>query len=502
MSEQARHLRSLPSDHDPFDGKSPPADIDAEAALLSAVLLDPAAMPKVADILRAEQFFSGAHNRIFGAAFDLYERREPIDAQTVATWLHTRQRLTEVGGIAYIGSILDSSPVVANVRSYAIAVHEFWRRRKVIHACRLAVGTGLGAVPDVQRYCDDVTKTIALISQQNPSAPSETTWQVLTRILNKALDDEPAEDPSRKRDRGFPTKLHTLDTFFDGYRAGAKTTVAATTGVGKTAFAIQAATTVAEMGGGVIFWTMEMRKEELLRRALAAKSGVASEKIKKRDLSRSDATALIEAANWLNKLPLYFEEKARPTIEEVRARTAAIIERAWLVDRVRVVLVIVDYIQRMAPSRDVRDRPQHEQIAHATTGTKTMAQELEVAVLELAQAKEAEKRRGKKYRPKAEDCVADSKKIAKECDEFLLLIPAEDDHPENPDLDVTIWMPKQRDGRRGEADVVFHRNVYRFEDMNDPMRCGSRVYVDRTPEPPPGRFEDDNVGTSPLTEGL
>lgn len=479
------------------DELPPASDVPAEAAVLSAVILDPAAMPKVRDFLRPDHFFVDAHRKIFEACVAVFEAREPIDAQTVASWLRQRDRLAIVGGVPAIADLLDASPVVANVRAHALAVHATWRRRRVDLVCGRAVAQSRGEIDDVQAFADGVIRQLATVARDNPLRPVETSAEALARIVAETLSPPAADEPEAPSDvRGFTSGIYGLDRIWWGLRPGAKTTVAAITGVGKTAIALQLAIRVAKAGGGVLVFSTELKRRELLRRALAAEACIPSEKIKRRALERLEAVALLEASKRLGALPLDIDETARITVEQIRATTAAHAERMMVERRVPLALVVVDYVQRLATSPSMYGRKPHEQIEHATTELKMLAQELPVAVLELAQAKgeDGGTRRRKRAPLSAEDGIAGSKRIAKEADEVIFLEPLEDDDAK-ADQEVAIRLAKQRDGRKGEVEVVFHRDVSTFEDLNDPMRCASRTYLD-TLDLGPHAFSDLLGGSS------
>lgn len=478
----APHLHVVRDGDDP-EAIPPPWDPEAEAAVLSAVLLDASAIPKVSDFLRVDHFFPEANRRIYEACLELFAEKTPIDPTTVASQLRSKGRLAQVGGAAYILEVANGSPAVVNVRAHAIAIHDTWRRRRVMQTCQRAEATARTAVGDVQAFIDATTKALAVVGADNPVRPVESNAQALTKILDDALSDKP-QNAAASDLRGFPTGLHSLDEIFAGMRPGAKTTLAAPTGVGKTALALQFALSVARRGGGVLFFSTELKRRELLRRALAATAKIPGRRIKRRQLGPGEPARLIEAANEINRLPLWIDETARLSVEQLRASAAAQQERCLLVERVPLAMIVVDYVQRLESSPSVLRLDRHRQVAHSTKELKLLAQELGVAVLELAQSKSPDGK-GKKRRPNAETGIAESGVIAKESDEVIFIHPLEDDNTK-PDQDVALVLGKQRDEGKGEVQAVFHRDVSWFEDPNDPMRCASRDYVD----------------TNPLTEGM
>lgn len=484
MTQAATHLRVVQGGA--VGGEEPPHDFDAESAVLSAAIVSSEALPKVIDFLRPEHFYSEANRRIFEACVELFRAKTPIDPQTVASWLLARKRLVQVGGTEAIESLIGASPSYGNVRSHAVAVHDAWRRRQVIMACQRIVANGYHGVGDVQGWCDSSVRALGAIGAQNPVRPVETNDQTLERILAEITSATDAPIVSGDVPMtGCPMGIFGLDRILGGLRKGAKTTVAALTGAGKTAFATQIAMAAARRGIGVLFFSMEMKREEVLRRALLHESQVSGERVKARRLSPADKIALAQGSARLRTLPWRIDETPHPTIEEVAGAAKAMRDEMMLIEHVPLGMIVLDYAQRAAPSRHMLHRDTNEQIAHTTRGFKILCQELDCIGLELAQAKPLRADR-KQKRPNVTDNIADSSKIAKESDDVIFLWP-EDDPLDDPRQSVLAIVAKQRAGRKGEVPLMFRRDVYTFIDPNTPgMSTPSRQYV------------DDN----PLTEGL
>lgn len=463
----------------------PPYDFVAEAAVLTATIADQTALPKVIDFLRPEHF-SEANRWVFEACVTLFRAGEPVDLVTVGSWLHARDRLKQIGGVSYLCEVVEGRAIVPNVRSYAVSVHDMWRRRQLIAAAQKIVAQGYTAVSDVQEWCDESTKALAMVGLQNPVRPVESNDQALARIL-KETDDETSPDVGGYSPvlTGFPIGIHGIDRLLCGLGKGRKTTVAATTGVGKTTFAGQASVAVAKQDVGVLFFSMEMKRVELLRRWLSSEAEVSGERIKRKTLSATERARIAEAVERLKKLPILIVETPKLTIEEVCAITKAEREKMLLLYRVPLGMVVLDYIQRIEPSRHLLHREPNEQIAHATKGLKMLAQELDIVALELAQAKDSPPGR-KPERPKVTTGIADSSKIAKESDDVIFLYP-EDDPVGDPRQSVTAIVGKQRSGAKGDVPLMFRRDLYKFIDSNTPDRMASpsRQYVDARPEPEP-----------------
>lgn len=469
-------------------GRVPPADINAEAATLSSAMLDPKAMPRLIDLLAPEHFFSESHRRIYEACVELFRANKAIDLQTVASWLHARSRLEQVGGSTYIVQVANSAPVVHNVREYAVAVHDAWRKRQVILVCQKIAARAYGDVGDVQEWIDEGTRAFATIGTWNPVRPVETNDQALTRILEECFNLDGPKDgaPAQRSLSGFPLGLYHLDELLGGLHKGAKTTIVALSGVGKSAIAIHAAVRLAKQGVGVLFFSTEMKRIQVLRRALAAESGVSAEKIKRpKSLTTVDRYELVEAAKRLRLLPLIIDETPHISIDEIAAVAKKTAEHMKLVLRVPLGMIVGDSVQRFAPPRGMAQRERHHQLAHTTKMFKTLAAELDVVGLELAQGKPKDTR-GKTEWPSKYD-IAESSHVTKESDDIIFLEGLND--PDSPRQDLMAHVLKQREGRKGKVPLTFVRDLYRFEDPNEPNLNAnpSRQYVDPHP---PGAFDD------------
>jgi replicative DNA helicase len=249
-----------------------------------------------------------------------------------------------------------------------------------------------------------------------------------------------------------------------------------------------------------------MKRVEILRRAVACEAGLDATRIRDRLLSPTEKIRLKEATARLEHLPLRIDETPRITIEEVAAATRAMAEEMPYRHGVPLGMIVVDYIQRLEPSRHLQQRDKHEQHAHATRSLKILAQELDIIALELAQQKDPPP--GKKpTRPTLTPCcIAESGQIQKESDDVIFIHP-EDDPKHTPVQTVTLIVAKQRAGAKGDVPMTFQRDQYRLIDHNapDPTANPSRQYLDPHPEraaEPPQRPLYGDDGESYFTEGL
>ena len=196
-------------------GRVPPHDLDAEAAVLSAVMLDPAALPAIVDFLKAEHFYSEAHRRIFEAAVWLYENGGVVDVILIGARLKTTERLGQIGGMPYLSEIMNGAPAVTNVRKYGVVVFDHWRARRIIENARHVLMSGYLGVSDVQAYADRATIAMGDIARRSVGALGMTNVEALKEILGRL--EKPKDGAPTKR--GIPTGYRTIDRMTGGLHA-------------------------------------------------------------------------------------------------------------------------------------------------------------------------------------------------------------------------------------------------------------------------------------------
>lgn len=503
----ATHLRSVPSGaSEEVRAKIPPTDLDAEAAVLAAVMIagNPDentralnAIRLVKSFLRPEHFYSESHRDIFAAALELHEAGAPVDVVQVATMLKSRDRLERVGGMRYVTELLNAAPTIHNVRSYAATVHDLWRVRQVVATAERIAATGyLREYDGAQAFSDYATKSMSRIAVQNPLKPIETNEDAMKRVMAKWFGT-PDRPSSELPPTGYPTGIRAFDRAIGGLAPGRKTGVIALPGVGKTSFAVQAACSVAAFGVGVLFFTSEMDRDELIERATLCLSDVPKDRILAKSFSAEEIGRVEIARQRINAMPIRIDDSPALDVDQVDAIVANQIEEFPLLMGVPLGLVVIDYVQRLEPVEDKRRAREHEQIAHSAKRLKNMAKQRKIAVLELVQAvkNDVDVAKGK-WRPATETGVAGSKRIAKELDEAMFII---EDGPKSSDdpREVVFWIPKQRNGKKYvEIPMLFRGSVVRFDDPDAPTRTAERHHVapagvgDGRPSAPKADWDD------------
>jgi replicative DNA helicase len=467
----------------PSAGRVPPNDLDAEGAVLSAVLLDSGAFDTVQELLRPEHFYADANRRVFEAVIELSSSGRPVDVVSVAGFLRDRNRLEQIGGTPYLAQLADATPAVSHVQAHAQAVREKWRLRQLIATCQRFAAEGYGVPPDVQKFIDSAEQAVFDIAR----TPEGTTVEPVRDAVVRAF--KILEEAERRGGgvTGIPTGFTRLDRQCSGLHAGDLFIVAARPGMGKTSFVLNIALNVAaatparktkdegyfeapleEPGHGVLFCSLEMPKEQLAARLLASEARVDMSNIRSGRMSREDWSKLTEAASRLARLPLWLDDTPALTLLDLRAkirRLQAEVARGESAARAQSLgLVVVDYLQLMQGRRDAGSREQ--EISELSRGLKQLSKEMRVPVIALSQLNRAvETRTTKDKRPQLSD-LRESGAIEQDAD-TILFIYRDDYYFKDSESKGTaeIIVAKQRNGPTGTVMTKFTSECTRFDNL-------------------------------------
>ena len=461
-------------------GRVPPHDLDAESAVLSAVLLERDALDRVQELLSSEQFYSPANRRIYDACIALAQAGQPIDAVTVASWLKSRERLAEVGGIPYIAKITDSAPSVANLESYARVVREKFRVRRLIGTCQKVAAEGYGDVGEVQGFIDSAEQEIYEIAR----TPESSTVSPIRDILKVTFRKLTEATERGSRITGTPTGFAGLDDLTSGLHEGDLVIIAARPGMGKTSFVLNIAVNVAapatvqgengqgaeeSPGFGCAVFSLEMPKEQIATRMVCSEAHVDVGKVRKGLLVGEDWSRLTQAASFLAHLPIWVDDTAALTVLDLRSKVRRIqaelsrsVEQG--VEGPKLGCVIVDYLQLMKGRDGVNSREQ--EISEISRGLKQLAKELRVPVIALSQLNRAvETRSEKNKRPQLSD-LRESGAIEQDADMIVFIYRDEYYNKDSQARGVAeIIVAKQRNGPTGKVPVKFTSSCTRFDNL-------------------------------------
>ncbi|HVW24027.1 MAG TPA: replicative DNA helicase [Polyangiaceae bacterium] len=468
----------------PAAGRIPPHDLDAEAAVLSAILLSTEAFDDVSDLLQPEHFYSEANRRIFESIVDLQSNGRPVDVVTVATWLRDHERLQQVGGTPYLAQLTDSIPAVAHVAAHARVVREKWRVRKLIATCQRFAAEGYSGYGEVQEFIDQAEQAIFDIAR----VPENTAVRPVREAIHGAFDILVAASKRGEGITGVPTGFDRLDRKCAGLHKGDLYIVAGRPGMGKTAFVLNIAVNVAsprrvkssvndplgsaeieQPGWGVGFFSLEMPREQLASRLLAVEARVDVSRLRSGSIKPDDWNKLTDAAARVGRLPIWLDDTPAIGLLDLRAkirRLKAEIGRKMTdgPDAQDLGLVVIDYLQLMQGRKDAASREQ--EISELSRGLKQLAKEMGVPVMALSQLnRSVETRTTKDKRPQLSD-LRESGAIEQDADTIIFIYRDEYYFQESPDRGVAeIIIAKQRNGPTGTVKVRFTPEYTRFDNL-------------------------------------
>jgi replicative DNA helicase len=470
----------------PSAGRVPPHDLDAEAAVLSAVLLSSEAFDAVSDVLRHEHFYSDANRRIYEAIVELQSNGRPVDVVAVATWLRDRERLQQIGGTPYLAQLTDSIPAVAHVEAHARVVREKWRVRQLIATCQRFAAEGYGDCGEVQAFIDQAEQSVFDIAR----IPESTAVRPVRDAIHGAFDILVAASKRGGGITGVPTGFDRLDRKCAGLHKGDLYIVAGRPGMGKTAFVLNIAVNVAsprrvattdpgdplgsgdieQPGWGVGFFSLEMPREQLASRLLGVEARVDVSRIRSGNIRHEDWNKLTDAAARVGRLPLWLDDTPALSLLDLRAKIrrlkAEISRKSGDGPTAEGLgLVVIDYLQLMQGRRDAGSREQ--EISELSRGLKQLAKEMEVPVIALSQLNRSVETRTTKdgKRPQLSD-LRESGAIEQDADTILFIYRDEYYNQDSTERGVAeIIISKQRNGPTGIVKVRFTPEYTRFDNL-------------------------------------
>lgn len=443
-----------------FKGRELPQNMDAEATVLSDVM-NTHSVDRVADIVKSEHFFSVTNGLIYQACLDLAESRQFIDVLTVADRLRGNEQLLRAGGAAYISSLSDATPTVSNVEAHAAIVFKLWRRRELVHRCMKIAVNGYGTVDDDDAFFDEAENWIHELSNERRGGDI----LPLRDSITKAFEAIQAAAQRGSSITGTSTGFSKIDSVTSGMHAGDLWIVAGRPGMGKSAFVMDLAMSVAwpkakdARGEPVAVFSLEMPREQIGTRLICGESRVGISQVRNNTLRDEDWSAITQASTTLAPLPIYIDDTAGMTLPAMRAQ----VRKVERIEKRKVGLVIVDYLQLMGGSDDAFSREQ--EVANLSRGLKRVAKEIHVPVVALAQLnRECEKR--KPPRPQLAD-LRDSGSIEQDADNILLLYRDEYYNPQTTQLKgvAEVHVAKQRNGPTARIFLGFDGKCTRFFEL-------------------------------------
>lgn len=434
--------------------RQPPSNVEAERDVLGAVLIDPQCFDDLATTLRAEDFYDGAHQRIFEYMLKLSVAGKRIDVTLLVDLLRRDGHYESVGGMAYLGELVNSVPHAVSAPHYAEIVRQHALRRAMIHASVDNLGDGYDLTLDARKALEVAESRLFAIGDRDTSVASRSAAELLQNALARISDRV-----NGSAVQGTPTGFIDLDQMTGGLAAGQLVILAARPSMGKSALALNIAEHVAvDHGTGALLVSLEMNADELTDRMLCSVARVNSQRVRDGSLNSDDRAKLVEAAAVVSNAPLWIDDAPSRSMTQI----AALARRHQR--RNELGLLVIDYLQLIEPE-DPRD-PRQEQVAKIARRLKTLARELRVPVLCLAQLnRQTEAVRDN--RPRLSH-LRESGAIEQDADVVLFI--HRDEYYATTEEERTkkrgqadLIVAKQRSGPCGDVKLTWLANYTRFE---------------------------------------
>ena len=463
----------------------PPQDIEAEMALLGSMLIERDVIGAVLEILARQEddlFYRDDHRALFCILIDLYDRGQPIDIRLILDQLARRGELEQVGGSEYLAELVESVPSAANAEHYARIVRDKGLLRRLISCNEHIRDTAYAAQDDVSELLDEAERQFFQVTEQRITNRPD----LIKNHLIEAFERIQSRDGSMIT--GLSTGFLELDDLTTGLQNGEMIVVAARPSMGKTALGLNLAEHMAvDERKPVVFFSMEMGKQQLVQRIICSRARVDSRKLRRGSLSEREIARVSQICGELEDAPLYIDDTPGMTPLELRAKARRLAIKEDLA------AVFVDYLQLMyVPRAESRQA----EISEISRGLKGLARDLNVPVITLAQLNRGpEAREG--HRPRMSD-LRESGAIEQDADVVALLHRADyfmsEEQKKNSDkIGVTeIIIAKQRNGPTGAASLHFDSTCTRFDNL------AVAPEPDYVPADNADTIMDDEFGSAPF----
>jgi len=445
----------------------PPQNLEAEVAVLGAILQESEALLKAIDAVRPDHFYKDAHRRIFEAALTLFARSEPVDLITMTDELRRRGDLEAVGGAAALAALLEAVPTAANVAYHARIVRDKALLRQLIATATGLVGIGYEEAESVDEVLDLAERRIFEISEEKVSRG----FVPVKDILKGTFEHIERLYERQAHITGVPSGFLRLDELTSGFQPADLVIVAGRPSMGKTSFALNVAANAAREDPPipVAIFSLEMAKEQLVQRMLCTEGRVDSHRLRTGRLGPRDWPELTKAAGRLSEMPIYVDDTPAITTLEIRAKARRLKAEG------RLGLIIVDYLQLIRGRGRTESRQQ--EISEISRSLKALAKEVNVPVMALSQLSRAVESRTPP-RPQLSD-LRESGAIEQDADVVAFLyrkgfyeaqerarkteVAGLGEEVLEEDRTTEVIISKQRNGPTGSVPLIFLREFTRFE---------------------------------------
>ena len=432
----------------------PPHDSSAEKAVLSAILLDNAAIREIAGQITADDFYVPAHRRLFGAMEELNDANQPVDLTTLSDYLKSRDLLDSIGGPMVLAEIADYEATAANVVYYKDIVRDKSIKRRVIETATEIVNLGFDPAEPSEQLLDEAESKIFAVGQSQAA----TSLSPLSEGVLEAADHIDVLMSRSGELTGVPTGFAAFDKETGGLQAGDLFVLAARPAMGKTALALNIARNAAiDYGKKIAIFSLEMTTRSLVLRLLSAEAEVDFAAFRSGLIAVEAHARLMSAAGSISDAKIFIDDSGAPSVLEIRAKSRRLHAREGGLD-----MVIVDYLQLAHGDRNTQSREQ--EISEISRGLKGLAKELDIPVIAVSQLNRGPETRKEDKRPMLSD-LRESGAIEQDADVigFIYRDVVYNRETEYEDL-AELIIAKQRNGPTGTVKLKFEGRYARFSE--------------------------------------
>lgn len=439
---------------DLFADRLPPQNMEAEQAVLGAIFLEPSALTLASEILIPEDFYRGAHQKIFNVMLKLSDQGKAVDLVTVTEELSAAKLLEDTGGVSYLSELASSVPTAANIEYYAKIVEEKSLLRRLIRTATNIAQDGYSREDEVESLLGEAEKSIMEVAQRKNAGAFHNIKDVLVRTY-----DNIEVMHNRKGDiTGIATGFAELDKMTAGFQRNDLIIVGARPSVGKTAFALNIAQNVAvKTGENVAIFSLEMGAEQLVMRMLCAEGNIDAQRLRTGSLTDDDWGKLTMAMGSLSNAGIFIDDTPGVRITDIRSKCRRLKQEHGLG------MILIDYLQLILGSGRSGENRQQE-VSEISRSLKQLARELQVPVIALSQLSRGVEQRQDK-RPMMSD-IRESGSIEQDADIVAFLYRDDYYDKESEDKNIIeIIIAKQRNGPVGTVQLAFVKEYNKFVNL-------------------------------------
>lgn len=437
-----------------FD-RIPPQNIEAEQAVLGAILLDSEAIVAASEKIGPPDFYRTSHQYIYEAMLELGEEQEPIDLVTVTSLLKNKKQLEEIGGVSYLSELANAVPTAANIEYYAQIVEEKSMLRRLIRTATQIVSNGYSSEQDIRDLLSEAEQKILEISNQQ----STSGFVAIKDVLLEVFEHVEQLYLHKGSVNGISSGFVDLDKMTSGFQKNDLIIVAARPSVGKTAFALNIAQNVGVRGKeSVAIFSLEMSAAQLVQRIICAEGNVDAGRLRSGYLENDDWEKMTMAIGSLSEAKIFIDDSPSLTVADIRAKCRRLKREQGLG------LILIDYLQ-LIHGRSGSGENRQQEVSEISRTLKAIARELEVPVIALSQLSRGVEQRQDK-RPMMSD-LRESGSIEQDADivAFLYRDDYYDQESEKKNI-IEIIIAKQRNGPVGKVELAFLKHFNKFVNLD------------------------------------